>query len=206
MKAQLKFSNYKPLVQHSISTAVTHLRNAALLGHPPSQLLLGQSYLYGHFDPKSTRVVGRKSSVSNSSISRRSSSASTASIGTKVVEPDHTLAKHYLYLAARRGLPEADYEIARDLLFDSSKLFNHERLAYLHAQLALFGGVPQAFGLMGKAHEEGIGCKKDLELAEKYYYDGRKRGDEWAQARSDALLNEGIGLHGNEATYLGGGR
>jgi TPR repeat protein len=108
---------------------------------------------------------------------------------------------HYLHLAARRGEPEADYAIAHDLFWDDERSRQNGGLAYVHARLARFGQVPQAFGLLGKAHEEGIGCKKNLVLAEKYYYEGGKKKDGWARARSDALRNQGIGVDGNERQY-----
>ncbi|KAH8585766.1 hypothetical protein B0O99DRAFT_696149 [Bisporella sp. PMI_857] len=207
IKSSLNFSSSKPLVQHSVSAALTHLRRAAFLGHGPSQLRLGQYHRYGDFDTKGAKKASRKPSLSGTTLSRRNSSFSAASAGMGDAEIDPTLAKHYLHLASRRGLPEADYEIAYDLLWDDNRLTKqHDRLAYSHATRALLGGVPQAYGLMGKAYEDGIGCKKNLDLAEKYYYEGRKKGDDWARARSDALRNQGIGLDGNEFGYIGGGR
>lgn len=110
---------------------------------------------------------------------------------------------HYLHLAARRGLPEADYEIAHELLWKSGELSKqHQRLAYAHTARALLGNVALANGLMGKILEEGIGCKVNLVEAEEFYFRGRKEGDEWARSRSDYLLNQGVGVSGGTSdTY-----
>jgi TPR repeat protein len=206
----LKLSSSKPLVQQNVFTAVAYLRRAALLGHGPSQLRLGQVYQCGYFDPKEAKKTARKMSRSGTIQNRRDSSASSSSAKVTDVEIDINLAMHYLHLAARRGLPMADYEIARDLFSNCDKdrdgvSKQHERLAYAHATRALLGSVPLAFGLMGKAYEEGIGCEKDLTLAEKYYYEGGKKGDGLARERSDALRNQGIGVDGNEFGYVRGG-
>jgi TPR repeat protein len=156
------------------------------------------------------KKAARKPSRTGTILKRRDSTTSTSSAGLADAEVNITLAMHYLHLAARRGLPEADYEIARDIFASCDRdrdgvSKQHERLAYAHATRALFGGVPLAFRLLGKAHEEGIGCKKDLRLAEKYYYDGGKRGDSSARERSDVLRNQGVGLDGNELSYVRGG-
>ncbi|KAF2430875.1 hypothetical protein EJ08DRAFT_660546 [Tothia fuscella] len=205
----LKFSSSKPQVERDPIIGQALFRRAALLDHGPSQLRLGKFHLCGQFEVKSAKKPARMLSRSATNSSRRESVVSV--LGTGDTEIDVGLAMHYLHLAARRGQPEADYEIARNLFpsggiggdrDDASK--QYDRLAYTHATRALFGGVSLAFGLLGRAHEEGIGCKKDLTLAEKYYYDGGKRGDDWARGRSDALRNQGVGLDGNELSYVRG--
>jgi TPR repeat protein len=132
-----------------------------------------------------------------------SSSSNPSASSYSDVEADPTIAMHYLHLSARRGVPEADYEIAHELLWKSGELTEqHKKLAYAHTARALLGDVPLANGLMGKILEEGIGCKKNLVEAEEFYFRGRKEGDDWARSRSDYLLNQGVGVNGVEAgTY-----
>lgn len=196
----------KPLVPHNISTATAGLRRAAFFGHGPSQLRLGQVHRHGYFDPEDAKKAEKaaiKLSRTTSTRNRRESANSTISAGSPEGDIDLTFARHYLHLAARRGIPRADYEIAHDLIFDSGGLATqYARTAYAHATRALIGGVPQAYGLMGKAHEEGIGCKQDKVLAEKYYFDGGTRGDSFARKRGDILRNQGIGVDGLEAGYI----
>lgn len=123
------------------------------------------------------------------------------------MEIDPRLARHYLHLAARRGLPEADYEIARDMMLsnDAPLSKEHQRLAYAHATRALCGKVPLAYGIMGKIYEEGVGIKKDLVQAEKLYFEGGKRGDAWAREKSQELRDKGFGVDGGEWGYKRGG-
>jgi TPR repeat protein len=201
----IKLSSSKPLVQHSISNAIRYLSQAANLGYAPSQFRLGRLYLSGYFDPekaekaeKAEKMARRLSLAENISV-RRESSASTLSVDAPDATINVKLAMHYIHLAARRGMSEANFEIAKDLFWTdgarSSRVDN--TLAYAYAERACFNGVPRAYGLLGKAHEEGIGCKKDLDLAEEYYRKGGKEGDGWARAMSDALQSQGYGVNGN---------
>lgn len=138
---------------------------------------------------------------------RRDSHASTFTTATASsdIETDPRLARHYLHLAARRGLAEADCEIARDIVMstdDTSKLLKeHTRLAVAHASRALFDKVSFAYGIMGKIHEDGIGTRRNLVKAEKLYFEGGKKGDTWARKRSDELRNRGVGVSGADAIY-----
>ncbi|TID23742.1 HCP-like protein [Venturia nashicola] len=199
LKSGFKISNLKPLVPYDPSTAIELLRKASLLGHAPSQLRLGQLYLAG---PRNmSKKLSRKGSLRRDS----QTSASTDSLVSSNLETDPTLARHYLYLAARRGLTEADYEIARDIIMsrhDPSKLSKADaQLAVIHASRALFDKVPLAYGIMGKIYEDGIGRKRDFEKAEKLYFEGGKKGDGWARKRSDELRNRGVGVAGADAIY-----
>lgn len=199
LRSGFKLSNSKPLVAYDPSTAVELLHKAALLDHAPSQLRLGQLYLAGHTDI--SKRNSRKAPL------RRDSyvCSSTASEVLSEMETNSTLARHYLHLAARRGLAEADYEIAREIVMstdDTSKLTKeHAYLAVAHASRALFDKVPLAYGIMGKIYEHGIGTKKNLEKAEKLYFEGGKKGDTWARKRSDELRNRGVGVSGTDALY-----
>lgn len=205
LKAGLKLSSSKPLVPYDPSSALRFLQRAAYLGHAPSQLRLGQLYLAGLKDI-STKVT-RKVSLSSSRRDSHASNSTTSTVGSDI-DVDPRLARHYLHLAARRGLAEADYEIARDIVMNTptNKLSKeHARLACVHASRALFDKVSLAYGIMGKIHEEGIGTKKDLVKAEKLYFEGGKKGDTWARKRSDELRNKGVGVSGVDAIYTRGG-
>ncbi|RDI83880.1 hypothetical protein Vi05172_g6392 [Venturia inaequalis] len=199
VKSRFKLRNSKSLVAFDPATAIGLLRKASLLGHAPSQLRLGQLYLTGLNDVSIMAL--RKASL------RRDSqvSTSTTSMASSNIETDPALARHYLHLAAQRGLAEADYEIARCIMMstdDTSKLSKeHARLAVTHASRALFDKVPLAYGIMGKIYEDGIGTRKNLEKAEKVYFEGGKKGDAWARKRSDELRSRGVGVGGTDAIY-----
>jgi TPR repeat protein len=198
-----KVSSPKPLVTANVSTATKYMCQAARLGYAPSQFRLGRLYLFGYFDPEKAEKAGkaekaekmaRKLSVPDNASGRRASSASSVDPMDADINPK--LAMHYMHLAARRCMPEADFEIARDLIFTQGARSSDldDTLAYAHAERARFYGVPRAYGLLGKAHEEGIGCEKDLDLAEEYYREGGRKGDGWAGAMSEALQNRNYGI------------
>jgi TPR repeat protein len=199
----------KPLVERNVPEAFLLLRRAALLGHGPSQLRVGQVHRTGFFDAKEAKKaeqsVGKLNRSSSSKWIRRTSSqgSSSSPVPCTDAEMNSTLAMHYLHLAARRGLPQADYEIAHEMLFKGGDLSpQHQRLAYAHTARALLGNAPFANGLMGKILEEGIGCEVNLKEAGEYYFKGRQEGDEWARKRSDYLLNEAEGVSaGTPDTY-----
>ena len=199
----------KPLVQRNVPEATLLLKRAALLGHGPSQLRLGQAHRCGYFDAKEAKKAEKESTKLSRTTSnkwgRRTSSTTSSPVPTQTSDVDvqSTVAMHYLHLAARRCLPQADFEIAHELLFKSGELSRqHQRLAYAHTARALLGGVPFANGLMGKVLEDGIGCTKNLKEAEEFYFRGRQEGDDWARTRSDYLLNQELGLAaGTSDTY-----
>lgn len=199
----------KPLVERNVPEAFLLLRRAALLGHGPSQLRIGQVHRTGFFDAKEAKKaeqsIGKLTRSSSSKWIRRTSSQTSSSPpgSSTDAEINPTLAMHYLHLAARRGLPQADYEIAHEMLFKSGELSpQYQRLAYAHTARALLGDAQFANGLMGKILEDGIGCKVNLKQAGEYYFKGRQEGDEWARKRLEYLLNEKEGVSaGTSDTY-----
>jgi TPR repeat protein len=176
-----KFS--KPVVKYDVEMGLHYLRRAALLGHGPSQLKLALAHRCGFLAgqkpvPRSGTIKGRRESV---------------------IEPDIVvdapLAMHYLHLAARRGLPQADYEIANSLFWggDEQLLRKYAKLAFMHARRAAKDGWGDAHALIGMAYESGIGVEKDNQAALAYYLKGASTGDKYAEMKAEGMKMRGFG-------------
>jgi hypothetical protein len=109
-------------------------------------------------------------------------------MGTLSLAIDQPLSLHYLHLAARRGLAQADYEIANALFWGSAQLLGrYPRRAYAHARRAAEDEWAEAFALLGMAYEQGVGVERDLKMACSWYLRGASAGDVYAERKVEVL-------------------
>lgn len=91
---------------------------------------------------------------------------------------------HYLQLAARRGLPEAEVSLSRWFLLGYGNLVpRDEELAFGYAYRAASSNLPDAKFLMGCYYEFGIVVDRDVPSAEKWYMAARDLGHQGAAER-----------------------
>jgi Sel1 repeat len=116
------------------------------------------------------------------------------------VTQDPGLALHYLQLAARRGMRDADYEIANSVFWGASPELasggpGHAepghgalgRAAWVHARRAAEDGVRDAYALVAMGYERGIGVDKNERMAVTWYLRGASAGDRYAQKKLDSM-------------------
>jgi len=196
-----------PDTASSQSTAYHLLRNAARLGHSQSMLRLGLAYRSGFL-----------SSVFPAWYSSGSAQAVVSSHAPKLeIGSDVSLALHYLQLASRRGMPEADYEVANSIVWGvgtwpalataippinsekpqqpavedenitKAKLYAPQALT--HSRLAAIAGIPDSYALVGIVYEIGVDgwVERSPSEALRYYLKGASKGDEFARKKSDMV-------------------
>jgi TPR repeat protein len=163
---------------------ILNLRRAALLGHGPSQLKLGLAHRSGF-------LAGQKPALRSGTIRSRRESAVEPEIAV-----DTPLAMHYLHLAAKRGLPQADFEIANSMIWggDDKLLQKHGKFAFLHARRAAKDGWGEAYCLLGLAYENGIGVQKDVDAALNWYLKGASVGDKFAEKSAEKMKHRAFGF------------
>jgi TPR repeat protein len=108
---------------------------------------------------------------------------------------------HYLQLAARRGLADADYEIANSVFWGAASSAAElsaagggggeagalGRAAWVHARRAAEDGVRDAYALVAMGYEKGIGVEKSDRMAVAWYARGASAGDKYAEKKLDSL-------------------
>jgi hypothetical protein len=113
--------------------------------------------------------------------------------GTLSLPVDHSLSLHYLHLAARRGLAQADFEIANTLFWGSPELLaRYPKRAYAHARRAAKDEWSDAYALLGMAYEDGVGVDKDVKTACGWYLKGASKGDRYAERKVEILRGKPV--------------
>ena len=101
---------------------------------------------------------------------------------------DAALSLHYLRLAARQGVAEADYEISTWFWWGQPGVLEvGPEMAYKYAGRAAQAAFTPAYCQLGYFCETGFGTKEDKKKAKDYYLQGTAAGDMMARKRLDAL-------------------
>jgi hypothetical protein len=163
---------------------------ASLQSTPPKHFSLSKS-LISH-NPRSAGATFRRAAFLDHAPSqiRVGLAHRTGDLGLAIDQP---LSLHYLHLAARRGLAQADYEIANALFWGSPELLaRYPRRAYAHARRAAEDEWAEAFALLGMAYEQAVGVDKDLKMACSWYLRGASAGDVYAERKVEVLKGRAV--------------
>jgi TPR repeat protein len=111
------------------------------------------------------------------------------------VPVDAALSLHYLRLASRHGMPEADLQISSWFWFGHSVngaviVPENPVLAFRYAYRAMKNDYTPAFCQVGFFYERGLGVKQNFEKAKDCYVQAISRGDQDARKRYDAFINK----------------
>jgi TPR repeat protein len=111
------------------------------------------------------------------------------------VPVDPALSLHYLRLASRQGVPEADLHISSWFWFGhnvngSVVLPENHGLAFGYAYRAMKYDYTPAYCQVGYFYEHGLGVKQNYDKAKDCYLQAISRGDPDARKRYDAFINK----------------
>lgn len=101
---------------------------------------------------------------------------------------DPLLSVQYYSLASQAGEVEADLALSKWFLCGAEGCFDkNESLAFTFAEKSARKGLPSAEFAMGYYFEVGVGCEKNVEIAQKWYKKAAGHGNSDAQERLAAL-------------------
>lgn len=108
---------------------------------------------------------------------------------------DATLSLHYLRLASRQGVPEADLQISSWFWFGHSAngsviVPENHGLAFRYAYRAMKYDHAPAYCQVGYFYEHGLGVKQNYDKAKDCYVQAISKGDPDARKRYDAFINK----------------
>jgi len=111
------------------------------------------------------------------------------------VPVDPALSLHYLRLASRQGMPEADLHISTSFWFghsikDSVIVPQNHELAFRYAYRAMKYDYAPAYCQVGYFYEHGLGVKQNYDKAKDCYIKAISKGDPDATKRYDAFINK----------------